>query len=318
MKIFKFFKLKKQDRFDVEEPKDKLTWVKHGFSEFFGTMLLALSLAGLSTIVAGTSKPAELFFLHPVLVGFYAGFIAVGAVLFIFLRWSCDLNPAVTITRMLKGTNTLRYGIFKIIIQMVAGILTGLIIYGFGKLGNAYIDVDGVNVQVSNHAISSLKASKNSFSGEIGIGENIAAGATWIFFVELVMTGILLFPIFSGMISDKYRDFGIMFIISLSVWMGILGGTAAINPARGLAQQVPGLFFGPGVGNTKSYADIVSATIAMQAGTFMAPFFYVLMQGILTEWVNPIVIKIIHFRNYKSSCMKKSLKEEVKKEKTKR
>ncbi|CAM9122324.1 aquaporin [Mycoplasma todarodis] len=302
MKVFKFFKLRKQDRFNAEEPKDKLTWMKHGFSEFFGTILLSLSLAGLSTIVAGTDKPAELYFLHPVLVGFYAGFIAVGAVLFIFLRWSCDLNPAVTITRMLKGTNTVRYGIFKIVIQMTAGILTGLIIYGFGKLGEG---------AAANHAISAIGASNKSFTGKIGLGNSISAGATWIFFVELVMTGILLFPIFSGMISDKYRDFGIMFIISLSVWMGILCGTAAINPARGIAQQVPGLFFGHEVGHSASYADIVSATLAMQAGTFMAPFFYVLMQGVLTEYVNPIVVKIIHFKNYRSSNMKVNSKDEI-------
>ncbi len=313
MKIFEFFKFKKRDRLHAEEPKDKLTWAKHGFSEFFGTLLLSLSLAGLSTIVAGTSNPAELYFLHPVLVGFYAGFIAVGGVLFIFLRWSCDLNPAVTITRLLKGTNTLKYGIFKIVIQMVAGILTGLIIYGFGKLGNAYQN----GTQVSNHAISSIAAADKAFV-KIGLSKSIAAGSTWIFFVELVMTGILLFPIFSGIISDKYRDFGIMFIISLSVWMGILGGTAAINPARGIAQQVPGLFFGHDVGHSKSYADIVSATMAMEAGTFMAPFFYVLMQGILTEWVNPIVVKIIHFKNHKAEAMKSNLTNEVKNKKTKK
>ncbi|TCG10806.1 hypothetical protein C4B25_03035, partial [Mycoplasma todarodis] len=59
-----------------------------------------------------------------------------------------------------------------------------------------------------------------------------------------------------------------------------LGGTAAINPARGIAQQVPGLFFGHEVGHSASYADIVSATLAMQAGTFMAPFFYVLARCI--------------------------------------
>lgn len=34
--------------------------------------------------------------------------------------------------------------------------------------------------------------------------------------------------------------------------MGLLGGTAAINPARGLAQQVPGLFFGHEAGAATS------------------------------------------------------------------
>jgi len=86
--------------------------------------------------------------------------------------------------------------------------------------------------------------------------------------------------------------------------MGILGGTAAINPARGLAQQVPGLFFGHGVGASESTADIVSATLAMEAGTFLAPFFYVFAQGLLVNYVNPIVVSIISFKNYRSNNMK--------------
>ncbi|MCU9940027.1 hypothetical protein NW739_04925 [Mycoplasmopsis felis] len=57
------------------------------------------------------------------------------------------------------------------------------------------------------------------------------------------MTAVLLFPIFSPNINGKYRDLFIMFIISMSVWMGILGGSAAINPFRGLAQQLPLLVF---------------------------------------------------------------------------
>ncbi len=302
MKIFQFFKLTKKTRGHVEEPKDALTWVKHGFSEFFGTILLSLSLAGLSTIVAGTLQAAEAFFLHPIIVGFYAGFIAVGAVLFIFLRWSCDLNPAVTITRWLKGTNTTKYAIFKIVIQMIAGILTGVIIYGLGTLGNGTEH----NAKAVNHAISAWNASEKSFLvKKLGYTQSTAGGSLWIFFVELVMTSILLFPIFSKMISDKYRDFAIMFVISMSVWMGILGGSAAINPARGIAQQVPGWFWGFTVGNAHSAADIISATMAMEAGTFLAPFFYVLMQGVLVEWVNPIVSSIIEYRNFRTSNMRK-------------
>ncbi len=298
MKIFQFFKLRKSERTQVEEPKDSLTWVKHGFSEFFGTILLAMSLAGLSTVVNKEGHPVEFYMLHPVLVGFYAGFIAVGAVLLIFLRWSCDLNPAVTITRWLKGTNTTRYAIFKIVIQMIAGIITGVMIYGLGSIQHA-------KGGVVNHAISAVGAANKSFPvSKLGVDASIATGSTWIFFVEIVMTSILLFPIFSKMISDKYRDFAIMFVISMSVWMGILGGTAAINPSRGIAQQVPGLFWGHAAGHLESYKDILSATMAMEAGTFLAPFLYVLMQGILVEWVNPLVSSIIEFKNFKASNMK--------------
>lgn len=296
MKLFKFFAFSKDERKFANEPKDKSILIKHGISEFFGTLLLSLSLAGLSTIVAGTNKAVEFYMLHPALIGFYAGFVAIGILLMIFLRWSCDLNPAVTITRIIKGTNSLRYGLFKIFIQFIGGIVAGLIIYAFGKLGTG---------DASNHAITSSGAASKSFGvSQLGWTQTQAVGASWIFVVELIVTSILLFPIFTSMISDKYRDFAIMFIIAMSACIGIMGGSATLNPARGLSQQVPGLFFGHAVGNAKSVSDIVTATIAIEAGTLFAPFFYVICQGLLTEYFNPLFVKVIKFKNYRSANMR--------------
>ena len=306
MKIFKFFALTKNKRKLAEEPKDKIILVKHGISEFIGTFLLAMSLAGLSTIVAGTDKAVEFYMLHPIMVGFYAGFIAIGILLMIFLRWSCDLNPAVTITRMIKGTNTIRYGLFKIIIQFIAGIIAGLVIYALGKLGNG---------EASNLAVTSTNAASKSFGSKLGWAESEAAGASWIFIVELIVTSILLFPIFSSAISDKYRDFIIIFIIAMSACIGIMGGSASLNPSRGLAQQIPGLFFGHEAGGAKSASDIITASIAIQAGTLFAPIFYVMCQGLLSEYLNEAFIKIIKFKNYRSSNMKFDAQTEIPHEK---
>ena len=85
-----------------EEPKSLNIWIKHGLSELIGTFILSLLLAGLSIVAIGSDKIIEVFMLHKIIVGFYAGFIAVGLVIFIFIRWSCDLNPAVTITEWLR------------------------------------------------------------------------------------------------------------------------------------------------------------------------------------------------------------------------
>ncbi|MFV8474300.1 aquaporin [Mycoplasma sp. SK341A] len=334
--LFSFFKLKATERGDAEKPADVRTWIVHGLAEFFGTILISLGLAGVS-IYTASGKPAEEYLLHPIIVGFYAGFIVVGICLFLFLRWSCDLNPSVTIYRYLNGRNNGWYASYKIFIQTLGAIAAGAIIYGLGK-------ASAPHGYISNAPITAINAASKSFLDYTNCSKEqvLAAGSVWIFFVELVMTAILLFPIFSPNINNKYRDLLIMFVISLSVWMGLLGGSAAINPARGLAQQFPillfeghsdnfvaitgkqlasykNLGFDPahiivdgkvGLSSIQSVKDshilwdsIVYGTIAMVLGDVLSPVFYLLVQGSTQKFVNPLVAKIIGFKNYRSQMM---------------
>lgn len=295
-----YFQLQREKRKTrEEEPKTLKVWISHGLSEFFGTIILSLALAGLS-ISVGRGRVVEHYFLHPILVSFYAGFIAVGFVLVVFLRWSADLNPAVTITRVLRGRNTYRYGLYKVTIQMVAAIVTGLIIYGLGKIQGEH---NGTH-QITNHAIDAYAADGSSYISKIANArQSVSGGSVWIFLSELLITSTLLFPIFSKRISDRYRDVMIMFIISIAVGFAILNKTAAINPARGLAQQVPGLFFGYHTSASHSAYSLNMATIAMLAGTFGAPFFYVFVQG-ATDKFNIVFTSMVRFKNYRSDNMK--------------
>ena len=90
---------------------------------------------------------------------------------------------------MLRGTNTYRYGFYKIGIQFIGGILAGVVIWGFGHLGNAEMYGDSVY----NHAISAeVVANKKLFSSAKGSGHLIVKGGFVIFAVEAVMTSILL------------------------------------------------------------------------------------------------------------------------------
>ncbi|QGZ97363.1 hypothetical protein GE118_00915 [Mycoplasma sp. NEAQ87857] len=316
--FFSFYKLTKERRENAQKPKDLRTWLIHGVSEYIGTILLSLALAGLSIYVG--KEVIEEYLLHPIIVGFYAGFVAVGLVLFIFLRWSCDLNPSVSLFRYLNGTNNGYYTIYKIVIQFLGGITAGFIIYGIGHA------TSGVGIE--NSPIDALGAAKKAFSTTTN-HSSLTAGVAWIVFVELVMTGVLLFPIFSPNINNKYRDLFIMFIISMSVWMGLLGGTAAINPARGLAQQIPALVFhnsgghafnaiasaNPDLGfgipgdsltkyaNEEYFKGVVLGTAAMLIADLLAPVFYIFVQGLTQNLVNPLVVKIINYKNYKSQNM---------------
>lgn len=328
--MFNYFKYTKAKREHAEQPKNAKTWTAHMFSELIGTIWISLGLAGLSILINGKALESK-FLLSNVIVGFFAGFIIVGSCLFIFARWSCDLNPSVTIYRWINGTNTSLYAILKIIMQMIGGILAGLIIYGIGYATN-----NGAEWRASNLAISAAASANKDFLEFNNAGKQaIIGGSLWIFFGEMVMTAILLFPIFSPRFEAKYRDLMILFIISLSVWMGILQGSAAINPARGLAQQVPDLFFGIKEGSSASiqadlshlhgvpqrYADLYSATAAMMVGDFLAPFFYALVQGFTDKCGVPFINGAIQFKNnkmqnmisnYDLQQMKQAKKEEAK------
>ena len=296
MKIFEFFKVTKKQRENVQEPKNAKTWLIHGISEFIGTFILTMGLAGLSTVAKKDGTEIEHFFGHPALIGFYAGFGVVGFVLFVFLRWSCDLNPAVTLYRMFNGTNTHRYGIYKMVIQFTSAILTGMLIY---VLGHAHDAPGGV----ANHAIT-LEGVASKFKSWEGSQTDNSVVTLVIFAAEFVITMILLFSIFSKSINEKYRDLMIMFIIAIDVYLGMIAGTAAINPARGLAQQVPGLFFGHEAGGAASAASIELATMGMLLGTTLAPFGYLFIQGVSEHYINPFVKNVIGFKNNKMDNMR--------------
>ncbi|WP_406614245.1 aquaporin [Mycoplasma corogypsi] len=329
--FFSFYKLTQERRKNAEKPKDIRTWLIHGVSEFIGTIFIALSLAGLSLYIGKESSKnftpiiIEDYLLHPILVGFYAGFVVVALCLFIFLRWSCDLNPAVSFMRYLNGTNNGYYTTYKILIQALGGVVAGAIIFAVGSVTAP--ELNGVKI-LPNAPIDAISAAKKAFP--LTTTPTIASGTAWIFFVELVMTSILLFPIFSPNINNKYRDLFIMFVISMSVWMGLLGGSAAINPARGLSQQLPALFVGPtsesikahvnlakfatlvNTGNgdivqasTTLYYSIIAGTVIMIIADFLAPVFYLFVQGITQSLINPLIVKIIAYKNFKSQFMTK-------------
>ncbi|TCG10272.1 aquaporin, partial [Mycoplasma marinum] len=269
------------------EPTSVRQWIHHMLSEFFGTIWLSLGLAGLAAILPN-GNVAEHYFLNPVFVGLYAGFIVVGTCLLFFLRWSCDLNPAVTTYRMITGANTYRYSFAKIAVQMVAATIAGLMLYGMAK-GN-YLEKNTTSYEAVVPFNGFDMLGKSSFPGKLTINNGTAF--MWVFFGEMLITSILLWPIFTKSIKDKYRDLIICFIIAFDVMGAICFGTAAINPARGFTQQVPTLFF-----SHVKLSEVVVSTIALMLGGFAAPFFLVAMQELTAKLINPLYTKGIKWKN---------------------
>ena len=114
-----------------------------------------------------------------------------------------------------------------------------------------------------------------------------------------------------------------MLVIVFSVAIGIQIGTAAINPARGLVQQLPDLMFGVKTSST-SYAsakavlgqnashsalveyatrELGYSTLFMFLGCYSAPVVYALLQGFTDKFANPFVVKAIGWRNYKKNAL---------------
>ncbi|VEU75207.1 MIP family channel proteins [Mycoplasmopsis maculosa] len=312
--IFKYFKVKKEDRLMAQQPKDKKTWIKHIFSEIIGTFYLAFALAGLSIFIPwnnGFKIFEHAFLLSPVILAFVAGFIIVGLALFIFARWSVDLNPSVTLYRWLNGTNTSLYAFVKIIMQIIGAILAGLLIYIIGHfttkngVDNFFVySNQGHDANAYISAIASAKKDWLEFNDQ-NTSTALASGALWIFFGEMIITAILLFSVFSPRFEGKYRDLMIFFIISLAVLLGLLIGSAALNPARGFSQQLPALFFGlKGKENLDlAQKDLLIATFAMLIGDLVAPFFYALVQGFSDKYVVNFINAVINFKNNKSKNM---------------
>ncbi|UUD34992.1 aquaporin [Mycoplasmopsis caviae] len=310
--MFKFFNFK--NRQNALQPAKAKHWISHIISELIGTIWISLGLAGLSIIVK--DKIVEHYLLHNVIVGFYAGFVIVGSCLIFFGRWSVDLNPLVTIYRWLSGTNKSTYVFVKIAIQIVGAIIAGLIIYAIGHYASSVTfsttyaaNSTQASIQ-ANHYISAHNVSLKSFIGQFDSSfkqgsaisnKTIWSGATWIFFGEMVLGAILLFPIFSPRLEAKYRDTFICFIISLDVWMGILLGSAAINPARGLAQQVPTLFFDMKNLNAMAKYDIIVATFSMILGNLLSPVLYALSQGFTEKYGNGALLWMMNHKNNRAS-----------------
>ncbi|ADN68840.1 aquaporin [Mycoplasmopsis fermentans] len=310
--MFNYFNLK--NRQAAVQPTKAIHWFSHLFSELIGTIWISLGLAGLSIIIK--DKVVEHYLLHNVIVGFFAGFVVVGSCLIFFGRWSVDLNPVVTLYRWFNGTNKTGYVMAKLAMQIVGGILAGLIIYGIGHnasgikfeanyLANATDTAHKANHYISAHNVSAKSFMPNfdsAFAKEAVITKKtIWSGGVWIFFGEMVLGAILLFPIFSPRLDNKYRDTFICFIISFDVWMGILLGSAAINPVRGLAQQVPTLFFDMKHLSAMAQYDIHMGTWAMVLGNLMSPVFHAFMQGFTEKYGNPALLWMLNYKNNKAS-----------------
>lgn len=230
-------KLNKVVDFDKKyEPNNRRAWMIKLFSEFFGTIFLTWMI-GLLGVTFGGIKFETLLsgngddYLSNLTIGFWVA-LDILICLFVFSRWSCDLNPAVTAYRIISKGNTRKYGYSKIAVQFIAAFAAGGLI-----LLTQYI-----SSQVSGGEYDGIYSDKNTWSA---FRANEAPGPTdsnsfarhiVAFLGELAGTIILLWAIFTKSIkSPAVHDIVIVMIVGFGVAALLELSTVGWNPARTLA-----------------------------------------------------------------------------------
>jgi glycerol uptake facilitator protein len=209
--------------------------------EFFGTMVLVLfGDATVANALLGKSKGQNAGWVHitlgwglAVLLGVLTS-IALGAP-------QADINPAVTLCKMLNGVYSLPHAIATMGVQIVGGIAGGVLVYFMYLAHWAETPDAGLKLAV----FSTGPAVRNTFCN---------------FLTEFLATTILIFGIFvifsknvmgtAGFISG----FGPFIVALLIIAMGMAHGGPtgyALNPARDLGPRVAHFFLPiPGKGSS--------------------------------------------------------------------
>ena len=175
------------------EPQKLKSWVIHFFSEIFGTFILTFMFGGLF-IVLPNGHYVIAYLYSPIFISLYSGFIVVGILSLFFKRWSSDLNPIISIYKLIIGAETYRYCFFKIFSQIIGSILCGVAIMYF----TSDIVKTGRNVFINNIVTNHGFFDKQVFSKFEG----------FIFTVicEFIVGTLFVWTVFTKSIRNAYKQ----------------------------------------------------------------------------------------------------------------
>lgn len=306
--LFSYFNLTKEKRSQALKPIDIYTWIINGFSEFLGSCFISLGLVFLSLNINHQSLEYKVF-LNPVLSGLFVGFCVVGIAILVFSRWSCDLNPIVSLTRYLKGQNNGWYTSYKIFAQAAGSLLAVAFLFGISKGISRDSALTPYNFPIDVFPIS------NTFIGNPIDSENMNAtiGILVVIFVEILIFLVILFGYFYSRSSEKYRNFLIIFATITGYWLSSVSTRSlnvplTINPIISTTQNV--LYLSYWIDN-KITSDALKgttyfifsangssiATVAIWLSSAITPFVYVFLQGLFNVFLGPICTKCITYKN---------------------
>ena len=208
----------------------------------------------------------------------------------LFYRWSCDLNPIISLYKILYKGEELNFGIYKIISQFIAAFMAGIIIFSITKnpLDTA------INTSIVSPGIFKLGALS---SLEKTFQMPLAAGFFWGLFVGTFSMMMILWSWFSTAISEKYRYVIICFTFGCAVLIGLVSSNndIIVNPARGLSQQIPAILNG----NINSLnGSILTSTIAILLSGIFAPLLYKLLKSFTHNHLNSVLMASVLYKTH--------------------
>ena len=259
---------------ELIEPHKLISWVIHFFSEIFGTLILTFLFGGLYIVLPNGHYIID--YLHnAIFISIYCGFIVVGILSLFFKRWSSDLNPIISIYKVIIGVETYRYCFFKIFSQIIGGVLCGLLIMWC----TSNVIKTGRNTFINN------KLARHGFFNIISFSK--LGGFFFTFISELYVGVLFIWAIFTKTIKKSYKQLTTFIIITYVAFLAISNGTSSFNALRAFAQDFGAIITGK---STINLWITFSATIL---STITAPFFLVFLQYIFNNYIHIWLIKLI-------------------------
>ena len=258
------------------------------FSEFIGTFILSISL-GLLFIVINGNKKIILYFENEILVSLYAIFIML-FLFILFYRWSCDLNPIITLYKIFYKDEKSNFGIYKIICQFMGAFIAGIIIF--------FITKNPINTAINTSTVTPGIFKLGNLNSLTKIFQMpLTAGFFWGLFVGTFSMMMILWSWFSSAISEKYRYLIICFTFGCAVLVGLVSSDNYImtNPARVFSQQVPAILNGS---INSLNGSILISTIAVLLSGIIAPLFYKFLKSFTHNHLNSALMASVLYKTH--------------------
>ena len=164
---------------------------------------------------------------------------------FIFIKWSANFNPVVTLSEIAAGNDTYKFGFKKIAAQFIGAFIAvyfmALVVVP-AMSGEGMEEAFAMGYSLDGTQPIFIHFNYDSFAftpGGIYQTETLQEVNDWWYwfvqmFMEFLLTFLLIMSVFYG--GDKYSKTQRIFIISGTVWailiVGLRFNTIALNPAR--------------------------------------------------------------------------------------
>ena len=208
------------------DPNNKKELIIHLISEFWGIFLLNFFLIILTSVFINGKPLLTIIFpkgYDTILVFIYT-LVLVGLLLLIFIRWSANFNPTISIYFYLIKACSKKYTMQKIAVQYLGGICSGALGWCLALLtSNNAIDTNAMGGFLSNNIASPFA---------INTINHIITAHVFAYIIEFFAAAGICYFLYSKHFKENYRAFGLTLYFAFGIAIAYNSGILAWNPAR--------------------------------------------------------------------------------------